>query len=137
VYGFLGGKSVSGTRTANRPNRRINKLRCWRQRFEQATKGEFRQIQASTLRKYRTLTTQLLAFCESRGYAAGAELPCAGVRFELGATRALRRHSPAPRAQTLLRAPLRPSSPRASPRSGLSVLQPAATRRLRTLGFSV
>jgi len=40
---------------------------------EEATKAfllkcESRQIKASTLRKYRTLTTQLLAFCESGGY---------------------------------------------------------------------
>jgi hypothetical protein len=31
-------------------------------------KCESRRIQASSLRKYRTFTTQLLAFCESRGY---------------------------------------------------------------------
>ena len=37
-------------------------------------KCESRQIQASTLRKYRTFVTQLLAFCESRGYIRMSQL---------------------------------------------------------------
>jgi len=37
-------------------------------------KCESCRIQASTLRKYRTFTTQLLAFCESRGYVKMRQL---------------------------------------------------------------
>src|SRR5207249_8948578 len=37
-------------------------------------KCESRQIKAPTLRKYRTCTTQLLAFCESRGYTKMRQL---------------------------------------------------------------